>query len=527
MQELFFPPLEPRTSLDAPITEVTLLEDRAQVQRRVQLTLEPGTHKLRVMGVAPVLQDVSVRAEVLDGQGRATDARVRRAMRVRRQDAPDKVRELDAKLEELEADMNELFGVQQAALGRHRRLLDMLRRSVVEVPEDASWGQIEPHIWQETFEGIFERMRDVQQTYLKRCWTQQDLKEEHDRTFTQRALLEETTERFVACVDIDLTVTEAGPITLRIDYVCPNALWRPIHQARLIDGRLHFQAQAALWQHTGEDWSEVSLVFSTARSTSRTEPPVLQDDALTTRRRNEDVRFEAREVAIQTSAPSGSKGAAKPAPATERLMGVDDGGEIQNLRAQTPQTVASDGRPCFIPLFDFESDAKTHLLAFPEASLRVFLESLQHNGSPYPILAGPVELIQKSGPVGWTEVLFVAPGAPFELSFGPQDGLRLQRLIHEGKAKTDDVDKWTRRKHTVRLFLSNLEAQTRQLTITERVPVSEVEQVTIDVKKKRSKPAPDEIDANGMCRWTLDLEPHSHRDITLVWELGTAPGVNL
>ena len=58
----YIPPLDPeRRSVDAPVKEVTMLEDRAQVLRRAALSFDTtGLHRLVILGVAPVLQDVSV-----------------------------------------------------------------------------------------------------------------------------------------------------------------------------------------------------------------------------------------------------------------------------------------------------------------------------------------------------------------------------------------------------------------------------------------------------------------------------------
>ncbi|MCA9571042.1 MAG: DUF4140 domain-containing protein, partial [Myxococcales bacterium] len=58
------PPMDPeRRVVDVPIVEVTVLEDRAVVRRRGSIKLEKGENRLRIEGIAPVLQDVSLRAE--------------------------------------------------------------------------------------------------------------------------------------------------------------------------------------------------------------------------------------------------------------------------------------------------------------------------------------------------------------------------------------------------------------------------------------------------------------------------------
>src|SRR3712207_3769871 len=87
--ERFEPPLPVEgTLLEAPVRSVTLLEDRAQVTRRGAVRVSAGQNRVRVQGVAPVLQDVSLRAEVLSGKARVADIRVRRGLRIRTADKP-------------------------------------------------------------------------------------------------------------------------------------------------------------------------------------------------------------------------------------------------------------------------------------------------------------------------------------------------------------------------------------------------------------------------------------------------------
>src|SRR4051812_49426749 len=92
-------------SLEAPVTQVTLLEDRAQVRRVGSLALPAGQHLVLVKDVAPVLQDLSLRALAGPSTGSAkaavSDVRVRRAMRVAPHEKPETVRSLELQIEKL------------------------------------------------------------------------------------------------------------------------------------------------------------------------------------------------------------------------------------------------------------------------------------------------------------------------------------------------------------------------------------------------------------------------------------------
>ena len=65
--------------------------------------MSAGQNRIIVHGVAPVLQDVSLRAEVLSGKARVADVRIRRGLRIRTADKPEAARVLEEKLEALPA----------------------------------------------------------------------------------------------------------------------------------------------------------------------------------------------------------------------------------------------------------------------------------------------------------------------------------------------------------------------------------------------------------------------------------------
>ena len=56
------------------------------------------------------------------------------------------------------------------------------------------------------------------------------------------------------------------------------------------------EAEAVVWQRTGEDWKDVRLAFSTARPTLGTTPPRLAEDVLFTRAKQEQEKRAAKKA---------------------------------------------------------------------------------------------------------------------------------------------------------------------------------------------------------------------------------------
>ncbi len=504
----------------APVTQVTLLEDRAQVRRVGTVTLPPGQHKVVVKDVAPLMQDLSLRA-VASPNAKVIDARVRRAMRVTAAEKPEQARVLEEDIRTIDDRLRVLTEDRSGAAQRRARLEEVLDRGFAELPEDISWGLVSP-AWKETLDGLFQKIRALNEEELTGAQAVAELTEERQRLASQRQAFDRPDTRFVAWLEAEVVVSGSGPVELSFEYTVPNALWRPLHAARLAGGRLELESRATVWQNTGEDWNGVRLVFSTARASLGTEPPLLTDDLLTAQKKSDKVVVQARQVAIQKAkADDGAQ--AGPPPATVDLPGVDDGGEIRNLEAQGPCTVPSDGRPNLVPLFSFVATPKTKRVAFPELELRAFLKSVQKNEAKHPILAGPVELQLESGFVGWTKVLFVAPGEEFALSFGPDDAIRLSRTDKQ-KQVEGHVDKWKTTSTSVAIYLSNLSGEAKAVEVCERMPVSEIEHVKVELNAKKTSPAPTR-DANGFAVWQVELPPNGQAQLGFAFDVSTAPGV--
>jgi uncharacterized protein (TIGR02231 family) len=531
-------------TLDAPVSVVTLLEDRAQVRRIGKSNFTPGLWRIKVEQVAPVLSDKSLRAEFSQDypNARIDDVRVRRQMLVKEADKPDEFKALETAIRSLTKTFNNTAEDRQHLESCFEKVNTILAKGLQELPIDAIWGQIDPRTWREQVSTLFKQLRDLRVEILNSYHTQEDLGQKINDLITKANALSRPDMVYNARIEADLMIPEAGEYEIAFDYVVPNAMWRPWHQARLLrtevpttnlegtevptnpPGNLSFRVDGCVWQRTGEDWIDVDLVFSTARSSLGTEPPLLTDDTLSVQEKSQAIIIEARDQKIQTTGRGITQTSVpEETPGTVDLPGVDDGGEVRTLRPAKKATIPADGRPYRVPIFSFESAVEIEYTLMPEMSCQVMLKTEQTNTSQFPILAGPVDLVRTSGFVGRTEVLFIAPGEKFALGWGPDGAMRVQRTQTQERKK-DHLTRWNIVTTTTKLFLSNIGAESRAIKTTERVPISELEQVKVEVisDKTSNGVQPDE---NGFCTWNFQMEPYSQLQASLVYKISAAPEV--
>ncbi|MET8434752.1 mucoidy inhibitor MuiA family protein [Streptomyces sp900116325] len=507
-----------------PVTAVTCLEDRAHIERDVVLDLEAGVQRLRLGPVSALVVDRTLHAELTaDHPATVLDTRIVRSWTPR---GPQSSTDEDSALRHRVRTLEE----EQLALGQRRdRLqarLDLLGRLAAdllrEIGEGAGSGETERSRWTTELDRVDDE-RDAHGEQLRTVETRLaalavELRE------AQRAmhLSEEEPAELVGHVELTVQTAAAGPVRVRLSHLTPCALWRPAYRAVLDGDSLTLETDAMVWQRTGEDWSDVRLTLSTARSALATDPPRLGEDRLTLKdrsaaeRRTVDVELREEEI-----------GALGPAPVLG-LPGVDDGGEARVLRSPAPVSVPGDGRAHQVPLSTFTTDARSEYACSPELSPLVTQVVRFDNLSGHVLLAGPVDLVRGSGFSGRGTLDFTAPGAPVELAFGSCDDYRVIRHAEESRDSAG-ITQRTVVTRTVRLHLSRFSAPgehaERMVVLRERIPVSEVSAVEIRLHKDSCSPAPDVVDPEGIARWDVPLPPGSRRTVTLVYELAASAKV--
>ncbi|MFE5716026.1 mucoidy inhibitor MuiA family protein [Streptomyces sp. NPDC056501] len=507
-----------------PVTAVTCLEDRAHVERSAVLDLRAGVQRLRLGPVSALAVDRTLHAELTaDRPATVLDVRIVRDWTPRGPlPSADDDSALRLSIHALEEEQVSL----ERQRDRLRTRLDVLGRLAAdvlrEIGEGTGHGESEGPRWGRELDRVDEE-RDEHGERLRTVEARLSaVAAELGASRRAMEVSEEEPAELMGHVELTVEASAAGPAALRLSHLTPCALWRPAYRAVLDGESLTLETEAMVWQRTGEDWSDVRLTLSTARSALATDPPRLDEDRLTLKDRSaaerRTVDVELREEEIGTLGPAPVLG----------LPGVDDGGEARVLRSPAPVSVRGDGRAHRVPLSAFTTGAHREYACSPELSPLVTQVVRFDNLSGHALLAGPVDLVRDSGFGGRGTLDFTAPGTPVELAFGSCDDYRVVRRTEESR-DTAGLTQRTVVTRTVRLHVSRFSAPgergERVVALRERIPVSEVSAVEVRLRKDSCAPAPDEVDAEGIARWAVALPPGGRRTVTLVYELSASAKV--
>jgi len=499
--------------------EITFFEDRARIKRVARGSVEAGAWNIRIPGISVLIDDpglvVQVVSEGMSVQAaqvrrRMQDAKVSddaeiRALETRRQDAVRARRHATLRVQELQIDREKLTGLEESLLGQMSR-----------VPKgDAA----NPESWAKAYSELDEQLEKAQSSLreVRAELTRAEREERRAQLLWENA----TTERpeLSAEIEVQLHAAAAGEVELILEYVVPCALWRPSHRARLMRGdsvTLELKTLATLWQIVGERWENVQCVFSTARLSKPSSPPLIQDDYLAARRKSAEeqktIQVDAREEQIMRLDKGGNR-------AVNEMPGIDDGGRPLTFRAVERVTIPSDGKPFQVEVGQVRLSAEVETVAYPELSKAPYLKAKATWSAPYPLLAGPVELMREQEFAGRSRMDFVAVGDVLEMGFGPISGLSISRRVDEKRDKTL-LGKHTITR-TINIYMSNLSGEERAFELVERIPVSEIDEVEI-------KPDPAyRADRDGFIRIPIKLAPQKTLKKVVTYSVEHPSKVNL
>jgi uncharacterized protein (TIGR02231 family) len=305
------------------------------------------------------------------------------------------------------------------------------------------------------------------------------------------------------------------------------------------DGSVSLNSFAVVMQTSGEDWTDVALSLSTQRSTATMKIPELEAllvggrrlPALVSAGRESFVAANQNWVAQNSLWFDFNNGDA----AVQREYRANQSVQLSNVRrveqvfetlqqrgttahfpALARQTVRADGRPVRVPVGRSDLAAQHRILAAPELSLNAARLVDLTNSTGQPLLPGRVALFLGGAFLGQTETEFVAPGEEFPLYLGVADQIKLARTLDKKRSALTRGGTKTRMQLSFLVSVANLGDQSAAVQLTDRVPVSESDEVRISGVKITPEGKPD---AKGLLQWDLKLAAKQSKEFRVEYTM--------
>ena len=337
-----------------------------------------------------------------------------------------------------------------------------------------------------------------------------------------------------------VAINAAAPTraTFKLSYRIGDVGWRPAYDAALdtTAGAKTFSLtrRANLAQRTGEDWSDVALIVSTAQVARASDIPNVQPvsidfwqpeqaDEAAPRVAGKFVGGVARAVPQTTAAAPEPAAPPKAAPikAEEAATELQANAYSAEFRVPGRISLASDGAQKSFVLARLNADPTLLVKTAPGLDQTAYLQAHFTDAEEAPLLPGEVSLHRDGAFIGQSRIAFVAPGDGADLGFGGDDKIKIQRA--PVNRKENEPTWFNQTKIETREFktnIKNLHDFPVKVQVIDQIPVSENSAISVELLPATTPPTEKQVaDRRGVMSWTLDLAPGEAKDIRLAYRL--------
>ena len=493
-----------------PVSEVVVYPDRARITRAVSAAC--GDHVVvEFPGIPPVADETTLRAHTAAG----TLEGLRFERRTRADAYAPEVTALEQNMRALEL----MVRAADAALAREAQAAALAQGLAATATTLMGREMLEPEPavghWRAALESSLESRLRANAAMTRHETARRAAARRLAELGRRRAELAAAASRQELVAEAVISCPAGRRSRVTLSYTVGGAGWEPAYEAHLGQGgAVALTAIASVRQTTGEDWREVKLTLSTAVPRQDATPPEVQPLPVWADKRQppKKVLTSREESRTHADAPSG------PADAGRGRLAVQDQGLSVQMVAPELGDVPGDGVPTRLVLGRTALSGALRHRATPAILPHVFRVVELTNGAPYALLPGPVDVFSKGEFLGRTAVEHVGRGARFDLSFGLEEGGRVDRsVLREARADKGLFGGTIAYEYAYRLDVRS-GSRPGLVEIYESVPVSELADVKVTVDP-RTTPGFEHRKADGLVVWRLALRPGERRSLDLVFRV--------
>lgn len=561
------------------IESVKLYRNQAQIQRSAQVELSRGENQIILNGLPPLLQDWSVRARLPRNiQAKIVNIEVeKKALLERRQ---KKILEIENKLDELREKDRELID-RLAGIRQKEKFLNSLSEfSNQTASDELKRGMPQIKVWQQTLNFMesqnselkkstrlieiereelgkriqkleFELSQIAGYSYLNkyrslnknildnRASLQVQQFSNSTSDYAERLRLLENPQSGVDTekrVVLTLFSKIDRKVNLEFEYMISSNNWNMKYDIRASEASKSAEITmfADIYQKTGEDWQNVSMLLSTGKPGHSLKEPVLYSWQLDVIRRQPKDDYDG---IVAESKPEGASGRAK------RIKTADDESEdfgetVQvresgvNVEIAFAQKVSVESsqkkQKKFIKTYDLNNDGQVKFFyeLFPQRDNKGFLKAALKNTSEMPWLPGQAQIFFDNEYMGKTTLPHVPPGETEEIVLGSNPSITAEKELVKKFEDTSGLFGGNRKiEYSYRILVENKTRKPAKVIVNDMIPVSRNEKIEIKIKNLSLQFRNDKEFiktaeyGNGRRQWEVNMPANFKREITYTAEI--------
>lgn len=516
--------------ISAPIRDVVVYPDRAMVTREINIKLPSGKQTLRFSNANSNLDPNSLRAESKDGETIVLG--IHSQLEKTTQYDNQEVIQLEKQIQSLENQKiafqlnRERLNKDIKGINEYSKFLTLYISETSTVESQSTKGS-----WEDGLKVLTQRRNRTQEKLQSVEQEEQEIEKKMNLLREKLSKIQSKAKKSYRTIDISIQRRSEGNAKIQFSYMVPNAGWKVSYSMHYDNNnRIRIQYLGNIKQETGEDWTKVNLFLSTSQPSlggSRTPLLPIRVSGRSIEARKEIFFQMERESRSEDSMTAGvSDGESpgiqpeEPSPETGGFTSIESSGEKVLFRIPRLVSLTSSKKEQIVTIAEFdEKIEKVYHKIVPSIQLQSHFAIQSKNTKNFPFLKGRVNLFRDSGYIGNSSLAYTAPNQEFNVGFGMDRSLKIERSVKTYQEESGTLQSGKFFHTGIETELMNESDENRKISLMERIPVSQVEEIQVDILDETTKGY--KKNSQGIIEWDLTIPKRSKKKFILHYRVKT------
>lgn len=326
---------------------------------------------------------------------------------------------------------------------------------------------------------------------------------------------------------VHVIAEQAGPATINLNYYITNAGWLPSYDLRAISNeqnvKLTYKAQ--IHQQSGNDWSNVRLVLSTANPNRSYNIPELSPYYLGYNPNNYKAKKSAYGNAPATTAYGYAQEDMKLSEKDQSMDVAKGAFEFTSVSENVIETeydiklnynIPSDGKEHFAAILVKDLKTFYRYKAIPKLNTNVYLTAVLPDWEDAITIGGQASIYYDGSYVGTTSLMPGGTEDTIQLSLGIDKNVAVKRQKVKDKCSQKLLDNDIVHQYTFEIAMKNSRSSKIEIEVEDQLPLSYDKSVTIDPKELSGAK---HEETTGLLKWRLAVPAKDTKKLSLVYQV--------
>jgi uncharacterized protein (TIGR02231 family) len=492
--------------VNSKISEVTVYQDRARVTRVGTVALPQDETVLEFGGLPASLDEGSVEVSA-KSNAHVTIQGIDVRQEFLTEHANPQAEVLDRRLQQLED--------QKRSLASKRAVLEAKQQFFKDLSAGfgrSDKGQLDLDELRKLYSFYGDESAVLSENILSLDEESRKLDPEIERVKKELEQLRSAAPKTNRKVLVSVKSDGAGTADFIVRYGIRGASWNSTYDARLdsSSGKVELKYDGMVRQRTGEDWTNVQLILSTAQPSRNGQMPEL----------NAAFVDYQHEMPPLPPAPVAGEMARAMEPAASPIYKAENAeavvretGLSLSYQVSLPVTIPTDGEPHRTSVTVLNLEGKPEYVATPKLDAAAFLKVHVTNSSQATLLPGKINLFRDGEFVGSLAMKLVPVGSDFDLYGGRDDAIKVERKeLVSKRSETGMLNRKQVEEKKYQISLRDFRPAPVKLLLYDQVPVSKNAEIVVNQGTFSDKPSSLDKDS-GKITWEIELKPKEKKVI--------------